>query len=85
MHFSVSNEELSGYRLIYVCTYYTERKERGGGGGRGKKGIYIYMIYRVDRFLSAGVVSMRQLALLYMLVHSLHALIRARTHIFIQA
>jgi len=65
-----------------MCTYYTERKERGEGGRRGKKGIYIYMIYRVDPFLSAGVVSMRQLALLYMLVHSLHALIRARTHIY---
>jgi len=40
------------------------------------------MIYRVDPFLSVGVISMRQLALLYMLVHSLHALIRARTHIY---
>ena len=40
------------------------------------------MIYRVDPFLSAGVVSMRQLTLLYMVVHSLHALIRARTHIY---
>jgi len=40
------------------------------------------MIYRVDPFLSAGVVSMRQLALLYMLVYSLHARIRARTHIY---
>jgi len=40
------------------------------------------MIYRVDPFLSADVVSMRQLALLYMLVYSLHALIRARTHIY---
>ena len=78
----MSNGELSGYTLIYVCTYYTERKERGGGGGRGKKGIYIYKIYRVDPFLSAGVVAMRQLALLYMLVYSLHALIRARTHIY---
>jgi len=81
-HFSVSNGEFSGYSLIYVCTYYTERKERGGGGGRGKKGIHIYMIYRVDPFLSAGVVSMRQLALLYMLVYSLHTLIRVRTHIY---
>ena len=81
-HFAVSNGEFSGYRLIYVCTYYTERKERGGGGGRGKKGIYIYMIYRVDSFLSVGVVCMRQLALLYMLVYSLHVLIRARTHIY---
>jgi len=82
VHFSVSNGELSGYRLIYACTYYTERKERGGEGGRGKKGIYIYKIYRVDPFLSTGVVSMRQLALLYMLVYSLHVLIRARTHIY---
>ena len=71
----MSNGELSGYRLIHMCTYYTERKERGGG----EKGIYIYMIYRVDPFLCAGVVSMRQLALL---VYSLHALIRARTHIY---
>jgi len=78
----VSNGEHSGYRLICVYTYYTERKERGGGGERGKKGIYVYMIYRVDPFLSAGIVSMRQLALLYMLVHSLHELIRARTHIY---
>ena len=84
VHFSVSNGELSGYRLIYVYTYFTERKERGEGGGRGKKGIYIYKIYRVDPFLSAGVVSMRQLALLYMLVNSLHVLIR-HAHIFIQA
>ena len=82
VHFSVSNGELSGYRLIYVCTYYAERKKRGGGGGRGKKWIYIYKIYRVDPFLSAGVVCMRQLALLYMLVYSLHALIRSRTHIY---
>ena len=65
-----------------MSTYYTEMKERGGGGGRGKKGIHIYMIYRIDPFLSAGVVSMRQLVLFYMLVHSLHALIRARTHIY---
>ena len=78
----MSNGELSGYRLIYVWTYYTERKEKGGGEGRGKKGIYIYKIYRVDPFLSAGVVSMRQLALLYMLVYSLHVLIRSRTHIY---
>ena len=68
VHFSVSNEELSGYKIICVCTYYTERKERGGEGGRGKKGIYLYKIYQVDPFLSAGVVSVRQLALLYMLV-----------------
>jgi len=67
---------------MYVCTYYTERKERGGEGGRGKKGIYICKIYRVDPFLSAGVVSMRQLALLYMLVYGLHLLVRARTHIY---
>jgi len=40
------------------------------------------MIYRVDPFLSAGVVSTRQLALLYMLGHILHALIRVRTHIY---
>jgi len=55
-------------------------KERGGG--RGKKGIYIYMIYRVDPLLSAGVVSMRPHALFVyaraystctMLVHILHA------------
>ena len=81
-HFAVSNGELSGYRLIYVWTYYTKRKEKEGGEGRGKKGIYIYKIYRVNPFLSAGVVAMRQLALLYMLVYSLHALIRARTHIY---
>jgi len=40
------------------------------------------MIYRVDPFLSVGVVSMRQLALFYMFVHSLHPLIRARTHTY---
>ena len=40
------------------------------------------MIYRVDPFLSAGVVSMRQLVLFYMPVHSLQTLIRARTHIY---
>ena len=40
------------------------------------------MIYKVDPLLSASVVSMRQYALLYMLVHSLHALIRARTQIY---
>ena len=74
--------ELSRYRLIYVCTYYTERKERGGEGERGQKGIYIYKIYRVDPFLSAGVVSMKQVALFYMLVYSLHALNRTRTHIY---
>jgi len=37
------------------------RRERGG---TGKKGIYIYTIYRVGPLLSAGVVSMRQHALL---------------------
>ena len=63
--------------------YILYREEREGWGrGRGKKVIYTYMIYRVDPFLSAGVVSMRQLTLLYMVVHSLHALIRARTHIY---
>ena len=61
--------------------YILYREEREGGE-RGKKGIYIYMIYRVDPFLSVGVISMRQLALLYMLVHSLHALICTRTHIY---
>ena len=60
---------------------YREKRE-GEGRGERKEGIYIYMIYRVDPFLSAGVVSMRQLALLYMLVYSLHALIRVRTHIY---
>jgi len=69
---------------MYVRTNYTNKKERVGGVGRGKKGIYIYMIYRVDPFLSAGVVSMRQLALFYMLVYSLHAL-TVHAHIFIQA
>ena len=49
---------------------------------RGKKGIYTYKIYRVDPFLSAGVVVMRQLALFYTLVYSLHVLIRTRTHIY---
>ena len=78
----MSNGELSGYNLIYMYTYYTERKKKRGGRRRGKKGIYIYKIYRVDPFLSTGVVSMRQLALLYMLVYSLHVLIRARTHIY---
>jgi hypothetical protein len=70
---------------LYTCVHIIPRgkkKKKRGGGGRGKKGIYIYKIYGVDPFLSAGVVAMRQLALLYTLVHSLHALIRARTHIY---
>ena len=54
---------------LYMSVHIIPRGKKGGGGGRGKKGIYIYKIYRVDPFLSAGVVSMRQLALLYMLVH----------------
>ena len=66
-----------------MCVHIIPRgKKKGGGGGRGKKGIYIYKIYRVDPFLSAGVVSTRQLALFHMLVYSLHVLIRARTHIY---
>ena len=60
---------------------YREERKRGRGG-RGKKGIYIYKIYGVDPFLSAGVVTMRQLALFYTLVPGLHTLIRARTHIY---
>ena len=67
---------------LYMCVHIIPRGKKGRGGGRGKKGIYIYKIYRVDPFLSAGVVAMRQLALLYMFVYSLHALIRARTHIY---
>ena len=42
----------------------------------------MYKIYRVDPFLYAGVVPMRQLVLLYMFVYSLHPLIRSRTHIY---
>jgi len=67
-------------------------KSRGERGGRGNKGIYIYIIYRVDPLLSAGVVSMRQHAqLLYaracISAHSqahfhIHAHICARTHAY---
>ena len=84
VHFSVSMESSADIGL-YMCVHIIPRGKRGGeGGGSGKKGIYIYMIYRVDPFLSAGVVSTRQLALLlcscivYMHL-SMHA------HIFIQA
>ena len=78
-----SSADIGLHMCVHIILRYNDTmKERGGRGGRGKKGIYIYMIYRVDLFLSAGIVSMRQLALLYMLVHSLHALIRARTHIY---
>jgi len=34
-------------------------KEGGRGEGEEKKGIYIYIIYKVGPLLSAGVVSMR--------------------------
>ena len=65
-----------------MCVHIIPRgKKKGGEGGEERRG-YIYKIYRVDPFLSAGVVAMRQLALFYMLVYSLHALIRARTHIY---
>ena len=68
---------------LYMCVHIIPRgQKKGGEEGGGKKGIYIYKIFRVDPFLSAGVVVMRQLALLYMFVYSLHALIRARTHIY---
>ena len=61
---------------------YREEREGGGRGERKEGDIYIYMIYRVDCFLSVGVVAMRQLALLCMFAHSLHELIRARIHIY---
>ena len=67
---------------LYMCVHIIPGGKKGGGGGRGKKGIYIYKIYRVDPFLSAGVVPMRQLALLYMLVYSLHTL-NPSTHTYL--
>jgi len=57
------------------------RRERGG---RGNRGIYIYVIYS-GPLLSAGVVSLRQHALLYVLVHFIHAHIRGRPHTYSSA
>jgi len=64
-------------------------KEGGRGEGQERKG-YIYIIYRVGPLLSAGVVSMRQHALLlyahaYISAYSqahfhIHAHTCARTH-----
>ena len=53
-----------------MCVHIVQRyddamTEKGGEGREREKGdIYIYKIYRVGRLLSAGVVSMRQHALL---------------------
>ena len=49
--------EISADIGLYMCVHIIPRGKKKGGG-RGKKGIYIYKIYRVDPFLSAGVVSM---------------------------
>ena len=59
-----SSADIGLHMSVHIIPRYDDTmKARGGGGGRGKKGIYIYMIYRVDPLLSAGVVSMRPHAL----------------------
>jgi len=60
-----SSADIGLHMCVHIIPRYDDTmKERGVGGGRGKKGIHIYIIYRVDSLLSAGVVSRRQHALL---------------------
>jgi len=70
---------------VHIIQRYDDTMEgRRERGGRGNRGIYIYVIYS-GPLLSAGVVSLRQHALLYVLVHFIHAHIRGRPHTYSSA
>jgi len=79
-----SSDDIDLHMCVHIIPRYDDTmKARGGGGGRGKKGIYIYIIYRVDPLLSAGVVSVRQhVLLLYARSHYTYTYPCTHTYIY---